>query len=228
MANERIVTERDAFAFGTAFHSLLLEPDGFGDNYGVLPELNLRTKADQAKADAIIAAEPDKLWLTEKASRILNAMAAGALEHPKVFELLGEDADTEVSVYGMRGKWPTKARFDMVLGLRDPDAPLVIVDLKTTRDASPEAFRESVVEYGYHAQEVWYRQELEAVTGREVADFLFIVVEKAWPYHAGVYRLHPSMRIGGQALITDAWEAYLRCAESGEWPHYGNGEVMEL
>lgn len=225
MADAQIVT--GAFGIGTAFHSLLLEPDNFAETYGLLPTLNLRTNAGKAELEGLLSAEPGKLWLKAGDMTMLYAMAAGALEHPEANEILSQGGDAEVSFYGTRDGVRTKVRVDWVMGL-DGIGPLTIVDVKTTQDASPAAFKASVISYNYAAQQAWYISEVERVTGRTVADFLFLVVEKNWPYHAGVYRLGEALAEDGEAIIAEAWEKYCGCKARDQWPHYGDGGVMVL
>jgi len=51
-----------------------------------------------------------------------------------------------------------------------------IYDLKTTMDASPEAFARTMANFGYHIQAGIYTEAYRALTGRRM-DFRFIVVE---------------------------------------------------
>jgi exodeoxyribonuclease VIII len=218
----------DSLSFGTAFHSLLLEPETFGDKYEPLPAINTRTNAGKAELEELLANNPDKIFIPEDKYAQLMAMSAGVLEHPKVRELLSEPGHAEVSFYGEMDGEEVKVRADLVLGLLSPDKPLVVIDLKTTPDASPEAFRETVRKYNYHAQEAWYRAGIESVLDREVSECLFLAAEKEWPYHAGVYRLSEELREEGEKIIAEAWGVYRSCKEEGKWPHYGQGGVMEL
>ena len=56
-----------------------------------------------------------------------------------------------------------------------------IVDIKTTQDASFEAFRRSAYKYGYNRQAAFY------LDGFGAKEFVFIVIEKKAPYNIGVY-----------------------------------------
>lgn len=228
MADPRIISSRDAFAFGTAFHTLLLEPDAFAETYALLPDCSRLTKAGKEETAAALAAAPGSLFLNGADMKILMDMADGVLAHPAAYELLGQGGLSEVGMYGERDGLPVKARLDLIIGLDQDDGPLIIVDVKTTRDASPDAFREAVDRYGYDAQAAHYGLTVEEVTGREVTDFIFIVVEKSWPYHAGVYRLNPAQQTAGMDKLAEAWERYKECEATQEWPHYGNGAVMTL
>lgn len=62
-----------------------------------------------------------------------------------------------------------------------------IVDLKTSRDASPKGFQRSMCEGGYHIQAAMIIDAVKAIDKREVQTFINIVIEKEYPFSVGVY-----------------------------------------
>lgn len=102
----------------------------------------------------------------------------------------------------------------------------VIVDLKSTASAHPDAFARSVINYGYHAQEAHYSDGYRAL-GRQVEGFLFLAWEKKSPLAFALYELPPSIVDEGRAIIRKALTTYDECARSDRWPAYGE-EVQEL
>ena len=118
---------------------------------------------------------------------------------------------------------PCKCRMDYCLP--DLDIP-VVLDLKTTRDASPKAFGRSVYEFGYHVQAAMYSDALEAVTGKTPM-FLFFCVENTPPHHTAKYFLDDQALWMGQDKYRDLLKKYQECVESGEWPGYSD-EFVQL
>ena len=70
----------------------------------------------------------------------------------------------------------------------DPNG--LIVDLKTSQDASPDAFARTAATFKYHLQAAWYIDGLHAagVTPEQTA-FAFVVIEKTPPHSVGTYVL---------------------------------------
>ena len=102
----------------------------------------------------------------------------------------------------------------------------ILVDVKTTLSAHPDAFARSVVNYGYHAQEAFYSDGWNAL-GKNVDGFVFLAWEKTSPYAFGLYELPPAIVEEGRAIISRALDAYATCVRTDSWPAYGEG-VQEL
>jgi hypothetical protein len=73
-----------------------------------------------------------------------------------------------------------KARLDCII-----DSMKLIVDIKTTDDASPDRWQWSAVDYGYHRQQYIYQEALRQATGKDYR-FCFAVVEKPKPSTRGI------------------------------------------
>ena len=68
----------------------------------------------------------------------------------------------------------------------------LIVDLKTTMDASPDAFARTAANFNYPLQAAYYVDGLQAAgiaSPDAVTSFVFLVVEKTPPYGVAVYTL---------------------------------------
>lgn len=102
----------------------------------------------------------------------------------------------------------------------------IIVDLKSTESAHPDAFAKSVINYGYHSQEGFYSDGWEA-NGMPVEGFVFLAWEKKSPYAFGVYELPPSIVDEGRAIMRKALGTYSECRKANRWPGYASG-VQEL
>lgn len=102
----------------------------------------------------------------------------------------------------------------------------IILDLKTTRSAHPDAFARSVVDYGYHAQEAIY-SDVWGGLGKPVEGFVFLAAELKTPYVHAAYELPPSMVEEGRTMMRQALDTYTACRATDSWPAYGDG-VQEL
>jgi exodeoxyribonuclease VIII len=103
----------------------------------------------------------------------------------------------------------------------------VLVDLKTTNDASPEGFIWAVRRYLYHLQAAFYVDGWEAAGGGPIDEFIFIAVEKTPPFAVGLYRLPESALIKGRDLYRQGLDTFNRCLTRQVWPGYSQ-EIMTL
>lgn len=99
-----------------------------------------------------------------------------------------------------------------------------IVDLKTTRDASPKRFGISVAEYEYYAQAAFYRDAHLAVTGID-AGFWIIAVESAAPHVSQLYRVPDWMLDLGRERYMSLLARLMECRERDQWPGYATEEL---
>jgi len=63
--------------------------------------------------------------------------------------------------------------------------PMAIIDWKSCKDASKNAFRSDFFRYRYDIQATFYCM----VLGLEYSDFYFVAIEKEYPYNSAVYTL---------------------------------------
>lgn len=205
--------ETAAMRFGTAAHCAILEPARFEQEYAPLPEgLDRRTKDGKALYAELEAT--GKTLLSMDDWNTLNRMRDSVLAHPAARELLSE-GQAETSHFSELYGVSVKCRPDWLSGG-------LVVDLKTTQDASLSGFSKSIANYRYAVQHAFY-SDILASLGHEIIAFLFIAVEKTAPFAVGVYELDDmSIEIGREQYQSDL-DTYRRCVESGEWPAYSNG-----
>lgn len=193
---------------------------------GAKSDLIERVKA--IRPDAVILAELRQQYaITNAGRRILQpdawerlqAMRASVLAHPAASALLtGCPGKAELSVY-----WN-----DPITGVlcrcrpdwwRDDD---LLVDLKTTTDASPEGFARSIATWRYDIQDPFYSDGIELATGRRPRGFVFVAVEKQPPFAVGVYRLDEDSVELGRAQYRADLDRYAECVQADDWPGYGD------
>jgi exodeoxyribonuclease VIII len=99
----------------------------------------------------------------------------------------------------------------------------MIVDLKTTEDASPRGFQKSIAQWRYHCQASWYLDGLQHATGNRPEQFVFIAVEKKPPYACAVYFADQQMiEIGRETARRDLDKLNV-CKAADYWPGYSDG-----
>ncbi|WP_426940285.1 PD-(D/E)XK nuclease-like domain-containing protein [Pseudarthrobacter sp. S6] len=207
---------KDAYDVGTAAHSLILE----GDTSGVVivDAADWRTKAAKEAKDE--ARATGKIALLEKEWTPIQAMHASVMSHPRARELFtGHKA--EQSVFWEEDGLALKCRPD---AWHDGER---LVDLKTTRSASPNDFGKTAHEYGYHQSVAHYIDGVKAATGEELP-FHFVLVEKTAPYFVSVVELDWEAIDIGRQLNDRAKRIYRECADSGNWPGYQPAEPIAL
>lgn len=196
-----------AMRFGSLTHCAVVEPDELLNRYGVTPDR--RTKAGKEEAAAMEADGREPVSLSDMETALL--MAGSVRNHPAAAELLSS-GKAEQSFW-----WD-----DTRTGLRckcRPDWATddTIVDLKTTTDASPNGFARSVAQYRYHVQQAHY------LAGTFATRFVFIAVEKAYPFAVGVYELDGAAVAAGEQLRQQNLRTIADCRAVQEWPGYTIG-----
>lgn len=191
--------------FGSLVHSVV-----FGQNdYAISPICDRRTKEGKAIYEQFLAeSEGKELIVTQEQYDQALAIAQAVAKHPKAAALLTEGI-AETPVFG---------ELNGVLAKCKPDFKNtkfnVLVDLKTTTDASPAEFSKSVYNYRYHVQAAMYMDITKATR------FFFIAVEKEAPFNCEVYELDDeSIAIGRAEYLADI-ETFKTCLKTENWHGY--------
>jgi len=211
--NRPAVEPTAAMRFGSLTHCATLEPDELLQRYAVAPDR--RTKEGKAQADAMTQQGIEPVSQADLTTAL--SIAAAVRNHPVAAELLS---------YGKAEQsfWWT----DLDTGIRCKCRPdwyqnTTVVDLKTTTDASPAGFARSVASYRYHVQAAHY---LSGLHGAE--RFVFIAVEKTYPYAVGVYMLDEAALTEGHALRQRDMRRIQACHAGARWPGFTDDSVAVL
>lgn len=211
-------TPTPAQAIGTAFHMLLLEPHEFESHYVVAPKFDRRTKDGKAEYEAFQVANAGKQLLDNEGMEQLLGMAHSVRQHKAANALLtGVPGKAETSVY-----WNDPVTGELCRCRpdywRDDN---IVVDVKTTDDASLDGFSKSLVNWRYHVQHPFYCDGIAAATGSAPEAFVFLVVEKKPPYAVAVYSLdNESIELGRVEYRADL-DLFAQCKRENAWPGYG-------
>ena len=218
-----------AMIFGSAVHLAVLQPEKFKKRVVEKPKFTGKGAREAAKefetnSKNLIVLSTEEF---EKAQLIAEAVRKNQRAQELLTGCIFESAGyLPIELAGEHAPKLIKIK---------PDARDIknrrIIDLKTTKDASYDAFSASVVNYLYHLQAAFYlwvanRIEEYFETGIEYTDFYWIAVEKEFPFQTAVYHASPEfLRIGAYE-----WDAtFIRIAkafEKNEFPSYEGGELL--
>ena len=219
---------------GTALHALILEGE---ERWAVEPDVNKRTKAGKAEYAEFLAQVPDGVPVL-KAEEVeqISRMAANVhdcAEAASLLELPGRKTEHALTWTDENTGVPCKARLDLVAWSQ---SEVIVVDVKTCRDARPTEFAKQIANLDYHLQAAFYLDAavsahdpkkfgslIPQITAKEVelvTEFFFIAVENIHPYAVNVFRLHAGALEQGRREISKLMDSYRACKESGHWPGY--------
>jgi hypothetical protein len=98
-------------------------------------------------------------------------------------------------------------------------ADALVVDLKTTQNASADAFQRDAWKYRYHVQAAFYLDALRTLR-HPAESFVFIAVEKEAPYLVQVFVATDEFIDAGRVAYKMDLETYKSCLASGAWPGF--------
>lgn len=212
---QRVATP--AMITGTAIHTAVLEPDRFASEYRVAPAVDKRTKDGKATLEAFVAdceanaATP----ITLNDLTVCNGIANVVRSHQTAVELF-KDGVAETTIYWEDEKTGVlcKCRPDWIAG------GSIMVDLKSTTDASPDGFMKSAFNYRYWVQAAWYMDGFEIATGNKADAFVFVAFEKDPPYACGFYYATEEMIEAGRAEYRRLLDLYADSLKHQNWHGY--------
>jgi len=205
-----------ALIFGTVVHKLLLDPDDFENEFAVSPDVDRRTKDGKEAYNAFLEASSGKAIITSSDYEKAVEMAKKASELAFVKKLL--DGEHEKPFYWMDDLTGElcKCRVDCFSTI---SGKAVVVDYKSTTDASTDGFIRSAINYGYDFQTGMYCEGIEKVTGQKPL-FVFIAQEKNPPYSVNIMQADDLMVKRGRDIFRELIGIYHDCKESNNWYGY--------
>jgi exodeoxyribonuclease VIII len=218
--NKEIQPRNDDFAIGSAFHSIILEPELFKDEFVIhQPFIG---EGSQKRRQQLIEMNPGKELLSIKDYDKINYMHDAVMNHPIASKLFLKGFAEKIF------KW-TDPHTNVKCKIK-PDffntERNFIVDLKTTDDASQNGFERSSFKYRYHVQSSFYYDGMKQ-NGINVDAFIFVAVEKEPPYLVNVFFApQNSLDFGRETYIEDL-QTYANCKNTGIWHGYSE-EIKPL
>lgn len=199
--------------FGTILHSALLEPGLFRERVRLAPDVNKRTKAGKEEwENFLFCVGPQDFILKPDQAEAVERMLVKVAGHP-VANLLRDGASEVTALWvDKETGLDCKARFDYL------QAGFVI-DVKTTRDASRDAFARDAYRFMYDIQAAHYL-EAALANGIQSPVFTFIAVESDPPHELRPYFVDGPFLEKGAARRAKAMKRLARCIEEQRFPGY--------
>lgn len=171
--------------------------------------------------DEFVAAHPGATIVKRDELATAERMRAAVMAHPVARALL-TGGEGEVT---MRWTSPEgvlcRARADYLT--RDGG----LVELKTTRFATPRAFMREAASRSYHAQVAFYQDGLDACGVEAGTERYMIAVENVEPHDVTVHVFGQDKLDAGRR-VADRWmKTIAECTASGYWPGAGGTGVVD-
>ena len=230
--NQEEDKDSDALRFGSAYHCLILQPEKFDNEFYVFD--------DSAIIDILIgegfksprATNKYKEWQEAEMLKIgvrttiskddykrMERMRDVLMAHPYAKKLLTGG----VAEQGYMGKLTTEVG-DINVKIKpdyQKEKGRLIIDLKTTRDASKEGFPRLAAESNYHIQAAFYADVLESYYNDGMSrSFIFIAQEKVAPFAFNLFECSPQFMSQGRYEYIQLLKLYKYCKDNDRWDGY--------
>lgn len=206
---------------GNLAHCAILEPEEFEKRYVVGPTLNRNTKAWKEFVEqhaGRVAIQSDQYE-----TAIRQAMSVRNL--PEIGEVLAT-GHAEVSAFWVDEETGAECRCrpDFVHDVNDDS--VILLDVKTFSDPSPNEFARQCARKAYAKQAAYYSDGYERASGKTVRAFIFLAVGNEWPYAASAMMLDEDSLEAGRRHYKRNLRTYAECMRTGHWPGFSNGITL--
>lgn len=231
-----------AMKIGSAFHTLLLEPHLFFDEFCLRPELEEMPPAvlkkdvgaeqyEQIKSARKAVADSNKIIMDDFEEQRANKILLADDQHEKVMLMV-----EQVSKHEIVKTLLDKAKFEQSIFWTDTDTGIqfkarpdiwsqkMVVDLKTTNDATPWKLQRSALEYGYYLQAGMAYEACKQL-GTPFEMFVILAVEKEKPHVPAVFMMDDDALQFGIDQFQKYKEMLATCMSQNKWDPY---PVQEL
>lgn len=224
--------ETDALLFGSAYHCYILQREQFEDQFYVFNDKPIcevligegyksprSTKAYKEWEESEMRIIGNKSVITQDSFERIKAMSDKLMRHPYAKMLLS-NGENEI---GYTGQIETEAGTINVKFKPDHvnEKKKIIVDLKTTIDASQDGFTRHAADLDYHIQAAFYSDLMEKIAGDNRAyTFFFIAQEKKQPFAFNLFECSPQFIAQGRYEYEMLLQLYAYCLENDQWPGY--------
>ena len=226
------VSETEAMIFGSAYHCYILEPERFQTEYYVFDDSLMYEKLITDGFKSPRSTKEYKEWETSEMRVIgerkvitkvqfntIEKMKEKLMRHPYAKSLI-TNGEPEVGIFGeidtISGTIPVKLKPDYVKYNKR-----VIVDLKTTADASQAGFTRQAADMDYHLQAAFYCDMVQRLSGDERGfTFIFIAQEKKAPYAFNLFEAGVKFISQGRYEYEMLMMLYKYCIDNNKWPGY--------
>lgn len=187
--------------FGTLYHTCTLEPEKVQEDCNRLSKKAVE-KLPEAQAMALAT---------------LNTKLGSMIKEGKGEAEITIHWDEQFDLDGELVIVKCKARLDYTIIGNN----VIIIDLKSTKDASESEFSKSIENFQYHISAFWYKRAVYAWLGRDSV-FAYIACEKVDPYATAQYISDIEDEMEGKEKCSEALMLYAKAMLTDEWKGYGD------
>lgn len=225
-------TPSESMVLGQAFHTFMLEPHLFDSRFYIMrDDIKRNTREGKFRYNEAVTQSRGRSMIKNHDMQRLREMKASIMgyrdnEGRKVaHDLLSPDGGyAELAMY-----WQDPVTHRVLRGKTDMIRQGgVIVDVKTTQDASFYGFQKSVAKFGYHRQAAMYCWGAGELLGKPIKAFYFIAVESEPPHITSIFRCSPSMLDQGMREIRRALDKLDSCMVKNKFLGYQENGPEEL
>jgi len=222
---EEKTTETDAMTFGTAYHTFILEPELFEKEIYVFNPLK-RPEPDKTFGSKLNSSWKNNIYLQNETVismddfEQIKAMKERLFSH-RYIRMLFRNGEAEKSIMSECITFEDKPIKIKIRPDYLKEKKRIIVDLKTTTDASELGFQKNAANLDYHIQSALYKDIIEQSDEKNLSwSFIFVAQEKTPPYAFGIYEASNQFISQGRYEYEQLIMLYQHCMESGKWLGY--------
>jgi hypothetical protein len=211
--------DTDAMKRGRALSIAVFEPDEYRRQVAIWDGGRRSGK----EWEAFRKANPGRELLKVEEEALVQSMATAVRNHPMAAKYVtGGRGEQTVLWTDKESGFDCKARLDFIANAG------ALVDLKSSRDASPSGFGRQAWNLCYHAQAAFYSDAYFAVTGERLP-FVLAAVEAEAPHVVQVYRVPERVLELGRDYYRGLLVRLKDCRAEASWPGYAEQELeLEL
>lgn len=210
---------------GRAVSLALFEPEMYRTSYAVFEDRKAGKEWDRFKAAMgpdVEILKPDE---SDEIKAIVAAVRSSEMARPYV---TGGKGEVSICWTHKQADLPNNPGFSIDCKGRLDFVPnwCALSDVKTTRNADPEAFSKQAFQLGYHVAASWYVDAWKNLTGEE-RPFFLVAVEATPPHVVQVFKVTDEELAKGRATYLARLDRLALCRKESRYPGYAEA-VMDL
>ena len=208
----------DAMNLGSAFHTLVLEPHKFNDEFIIRPSIDRRTTKGKEEYAEFEVSAGMRIILTNEQYNKAEQMANALIKNSTISNLL-DGALFEQSIF-----WTDEDTGLQFKARPDIWQPAIVSDLKSTADAEYRAFQYSSSKHGYFLQAGMMYEAMLSIN-KPFEAYVIIASEKEPPYAPAIYPMSEKAIEFGREMFGVYKRHLKQCITNDEWPSYPMREI---
>lgn len=217
---EHPVEQTPAMAFGSACHKATLEPEDFGNEYAVAPNVDKRTKEGKETWAKFIEENEGKTVISIDDVAVIGEMKMALCDCPLARKLIYGKGESEVPFFWTDKETGEKCKVK-VDRLVKFNRKWYVIDYKTTACAETFRFNSDIFKMGYFMQAAMYTEGvMKAKKLKKRPGFLFVAQEKKPPYSVNVIEVSEEVMGAGIAKFHQLIDKYHECRVLDKYPGY--------